>query len=201
MSIEPAGPSGVVRLAKLWLSYGHAPSEDAVRRIVILGNSGAGKSTLARKLGAKLALPVVHLDVLFYEPGWKSGDVERFRQGVAKALAGEAWIIDGNFLPLIGDLSLPRADEVIWLEQPRWLCLARSAWRCLDPRGRGRADLPAGCRDSLDGQTLNFIWTFDQAARRDIEQILATIVPGKPVRRLQGDREAAAFVARVREGC
>lgn len=165
-----------------------------MRRIVILGNSGTGKSTLARKLGAELRLPVVHLDVLFYGPGWKPGDVERFRQRVAGALASEAWIVDGNFLSLTGDLSLPRADTILWIEQPRWLSLARAAWRCIDPGGRSRPDLPDGCRDGLDRETLSYIWTFERAARRDIERVLERLVPGKPVRRLRGDREVAAFL-------
>ena len=165
-----------------------------MRRIVILGNSGSGKSTLARKLGAKLDLPVVHLDVLFYEPGWKAGDVERFRQRVADALAGDAWIVDGNFLSFTGDLSLPQADTILWLQQPRWLSLARAAWRCIDPRARRRADLPKGCRDGLDRQTLTYIWTFERVASRNIEQVLAQVVPGKPVGRLRGDRGVAAFL-------
>ena len=67
------------------------------RRILIIGNSGGGKSTLARQLGAKLGLPVIHLDVLFWKPGWvESGDVE-FREAVAAALSTPAWICDGNF--------------------------------------------------------------------------------------------------------
>ena len=41
-----------------------------MRRILIVGNSGGGKSTLAQKLGEKLTLPIVHLDVLFWKPGW-----------------------------------------------------------------------------------------------------------------------------------
>lgn len=36
-----------------------------MRRVLIIGNSGGGKSTLARRLGEKLGLPVIHLDVLF----------------------------------------------------------------------------------------------------------------------------------------
>ncbi len=165
-----------------------------MRRIVILGNSGAGKSTLARKLGAKLGLPVIHLDVLFYEPGWKPGASEVFRRRVTEALAGDAWIVDGNFLGLIGDLVLPRADTILWVEQPRWRSLARAAWRSIDRRGRDRADLPDGCRDSLDRETLSFIWTFDRVARRNIEHILAHQAPSKPVHRLRGDREVAAFL-------
>ena len=165
-----------------------------MRRIVILGNSGTGKSTLARKLGARLALPVIHLDVLFYEPGWKAGDIEHFRQQVAEALAGEAWIVDGNFLSFTGDLSLPQADTILWIEQPRWLSLVRAAWRSVDPRARRRADLPQGCRDGLNRETLAYIWTFERLASRHIEQVLEQVVPGKPVRRLRGDREVAAFV-------
>ncbi len=36
----------------------------------MLGNCGSGKSTLARQLGAGLGLDVVHLDALYWRPGW-----------------------------------------------------------------------------------------------------------------------------------
>ncbi|MDP2124712.1 MAG: topology modulation protein, partial [Parvibaculum sp.] len=49
-----------------------------MQRILVIGCSGGGKSTLARALGEKLALPVVHLDVLFWKPGWVESSYDEF---------------------------------------------------------------------------------------------------------------------------
>ncbi|HEY5008664.1 MAG TPA: hypothetical protein VII42_11705, partial [Caulobacteraceae bacterium] len=93
-----------------------------MRRIVILGNAGSGKSTLARRLGERLRLPVVHLDVLFWEPGWTEPDNEAFRTRVRAAIAGDDWISEGNYLSRTFDLRLPRAELVIWMDTPRLTC-------------------------------------------------------------------------------
>ncbi|MBP6879085.1 MAG: hypothetical protein KBC34_13765 [Phenylobacterium sp.] len=168
-----------------------------MRRVVILGNSGSGKSRLARALGVRLGLPIVHLDPLYYGPGWAHGDAGVFRRRVREALAGEAWIVDGAFLALVGDLTLPRAELVVWLQQPRWLALSRALGRCLDPRAAGRADLPAGCRDTPSREMLADIWTYETHARPDTERRLADLAPGVPLRRLQGDRAITAFVTEI----
>src|ERR1700722_5760624 len=95
------------------------------RRIVIVGCSGSGKSTLARKLARQLGLPVVHLDVLYYLPGWKKSSLAEFRARVAAAHGGDAWISEGNFASWTFAIRLSRADAIIALERPRWLCLWR----------------------------------------------------------------------------
>jgi adenylate kinase family enzyme len=97
------------------------------QRIVIVGCSGSGKSTLARKLGLRLGLPVVHLDVLHYLPGWKRASLAEFRARITEAHRGDAWISEGNFASWTFDIRLQRAEAVIMLERPRWLCLWRSA--------------------------------------------------------------------------
>src|SRR5579863_2517457 len=88
-----------------------------LRRVVILGGSGTGKSTLARELGQHIGLPVVHLDVLYWRPGWQEPDTAGFRARTAAAIAGDAWISEGNYRETF-DLRLPRADTVIILEAP-----------------------------------------------------------------------------------
>ena len=40
-------------------------------KIQIYGYSGSGKSTLAHDLGAKLELPVLHMDTVHFLPGWQ----------------------------------------------------------------------------------------------------------------------------------
>jgi hypothetical protein len=88
------------------------PLERSMRRIVVVGCAGSGKTSLALNLGRKLALPVVHLDVLYWLPGWKESDKASFRIRVADAIAGDDWVADGSFSELALDLTLSRADTV-----------------------------------------------------------------------------------------
>lgn len=167
-----------------------------MRRVVILGNSGSGKSRLARQLGRALDLPVVHLDPLYYGPDWTHGEPATFRRRLGKALAGDAWIVDGSFLSLVGDITLPRAQLVIWLEQPRWLALTRALRRCVGPAA-DRPDLPAGRRDTPSREMLAEIWRYDHCDRPEIERRLAQLAPPVEVRRLKGDRAVGALIAEM----
>jgi adenylate kinase family enzyme len=40
------------------------------RRVVVTGLAGSGKSTFAVALAARTGLPVIHLDLAFWKPGW-----------------------------------------------------------------------------------------------------------------------------------
>jgi len=52
-----------------------------MQRIAIFGAAGAGKSMLARQIGQILALPVIHLDRLCWEPGFASSRRSEVRIG------------------------------------------------------------------------------------------------------------------------
>ena len=93
-----------------------------MERIMIIGCGGAGKSTLARQLGEKLGLPVVHLDQLFWRPGWVNVSREEFDSLHREALAQERWIMDGNFDRTM-DARIKRCDTAFSLDFRRFACL------------------------------------------------------------------------------
>lgn len=166
-----------------------------MQRIVILGNAGSGKSTLARALGQHLNLPVVHLDTLFWEPGWVEPDGEQFRTRVREAITTDAWICEGNYARRTFDLRLPHADLIIWLDTPRLTCFTRVIRRSI--MNRPRPDLPAGCTEKLDRAFLTFlkfVWTFDRSYRPGIEKVRQSIRPEIPVVHLRGNRQITAFL-------
>jgi len=168
-----------------------------MERVVILGCSGTGKSTLARRLGAKTGLPVVHLDALFWEPGWRESDPAVFRQRVVEALAGGRWITDGIFNSKTFDLRLPQADLIVWIEQPLALRLWRVIWRALRHQGRTRPDMGPDCPEKIDLEFLKYIWNFDRKNRPRLEAAIARLAPTTPLVRLRGDREVARFLEGV----
>jgi adenylate kinase family enzyme len=169
-----------------------------MQRIVILGNAGSGKSTLARTLGSRLGLSVVHLDKLFWQPGWVEPDAEQFRDRVRAAVAGDSWVSEGNYARRTFDLRLPRADLVIWLDTPRRTCLWRVLVRSI--LNRPRADMAAGCEEQLDRAFLTFlqfVWQFDQGYRPGIDTVRMAINPQVPVVHLRDARQVAAFLQQV----
>ena len=168
----------------------------AVDRIAIVGCSGGGKSTLARKLGAKLGLPIVHLDVIFWLPGWKESDDARFRAKLEAALAGGRWITDGNFSRM-ADLHFAGAELIVWVDQPRMLCLRRALSRAIRMRGQSRIDMAEGCVERIDLPFLRYIWRWNAVTRPKIEAAIARHAPATPVVRLRSDREIAGWLDTV----
>ncbi|MFJ7313108.1 AAA family ATPase [Pseudomonas sp. NPDC098747] len=167
-----------------------------MQRIVILGNSGSGKSTLAREIGLRLGVPVVHLDPLFWENGWIEPENDIFRERVRQAIAGDAWVCEGNYSRRTFDLRLPRAELIIWLDTPRLTCLRRVIMRSAS--NRPRADLPAGCTERLDKaflEFLKFVWHFDRVNRPGIEVNRMAISPQVPVIHLRGMPQISTFLA------
>jgi len=167
-----------------------------MKRINILGNSGSGKTMLARIIGERLRIPVVHLDTLFWEPGWQEADASIFRQRTAAAISGEAWVCEGNYAAKTFDLRVPQAHLNIWLDTPRLLCALRVILRSTG--GRNRPDLPVGCEDAKLANTIGLVrdvWRFDAVRRGRVDAELARWTGTDTVLHLSGRQQIARFLA------
>lgn len=87
------------------------------RRIVVTGLAGSGKSTLALALASETGLPVVHLDLEFWKPGWTEPSESEWREKQQSVLADDAWIAEGNYHETL-DLRLEHAETVVVLDMP-----------------------------------------------------------------------------------
>jgi adenylate kinase family enzyme len=97
-----------------------------VTRIAIVSTASAtGKTTLGRELARRLELPFHELDALHHGPGWTEATAEELRAKVEPLVAGEGWVIDGNYWGKLGDLVLRHADVVVWLDLPMRVWLPR----------------------------------------------------------------------------
>lgn len=132
------------------------PLEALGPRIVICGPSNAGKSTLARALERKLGSPAVYLDLLRHLPNtdWELKPAEEFERLHAEAIAGERWVIEGNYFGRIGP-RLERATGIVFLGSEPVRGLARYARRTLFEKQRaGQID---GGTDRLKWAMAHFI--------------------------------------------
>jgi adenylate kinase family enzyme len=113
------------------------------RRVIVTGLAGSGKSTLSIALAANTGLPLIHLDLHFWKPGWIAPSEDEWREKQRVVLAGDAWIADGNYHETL-DLRLERADTVLFLDLPWWRCSGRALLRGFKMPG----ELPKGCEYS-----------------------------------------------------
>jgi adenylate kinase family enzyme len=142
-------------------------SGDVGRRIVVVGSTGAGKTSLATALASRLSIPHVELDALHWEAGWAPASTPAFRDRVSQALAGDAWVVDGNYAS-VRDLVWPRADSIVWLDYSLPLIMWRLTRRTVH-RIRTRHELWNGNRERLGtvfSRESLYVWVFKTHGKR-----------------------------------
>ncbi|MEM7668121.1 MAG: DNA topology modulation protein FlaR [Pseudomonadota bacterium] len=133
-----------------------------MQRIMIVGGPGSGKSTLARQLGEKTGLPVYHMDMIHWQPGWIERETDEKARLTREVHARQRWIFEGGFSDTYLDRAA-RADTLIWLDVAMWRRIVRVIRRMVLNRGKSRPDMPDGCPERLDREFLGFC---DSSGRR-----------------------------------
>jgi adenylate kinase family enzyme len=171
-------------------------SQPLPQRILIVGCGGAGKSTLAQQIGERLSLPVVHLDSIYWSPGWVETEKEAWLARLQEELSRPQWVMDGNYGATLEE-RLKHADALIYLDYPRWICLYRVVSRYIKHRGKTRPDMGPECPEQLDWVFLKWIWGYNKTRRPALLAKLDGTTGSTQIIRLQRPREAADFLTAI----
>lgn len=170
-----------------------------MNRILLLGSPGSGKSTLSRRIGSLLNLPVIHLDAYYWKPNWVATPDDEWAQIVEKLSREERWIIDGNYSRTM-DIRLGRADTVILMDTPTWLCIYRVIKRRIMYHKKTRPDLNEGCPEQLDLDFLKWVWKYRKRSRNNTLHKLEQLRHDKQIYIVNNRKQAEALLEKIKHG-
>ncbi len=163
---------------------------------MIIGNGGAGKSTLARKLHQITGLPLIHMDQHFWQANWVDRDRLEWKAFVEEQTEREEWIMDGNYGGTM-DIRLKKADTIIFLDRPNWLCIWRIIKRRLIYTGRTRPDMAEGCKERLTWAFVKYVFSYHKTRKPGILAKLATVKESQEVYILRNNKQIRNFLKEV----
>jgi adenylate kinase family enzyme len=169
-----------------------------VKRILVIGSGGAGKTAFSKQLGEILGLPVIHLDQLYWQPGWVKTEREEWVKKVDDLIAHPEWIIDGNFGGTLPQ-RIRRADTIILLDIPRIVCLWRVFKRTVTHYGRQRDEMPEGCPERFSWSFVRWIWNYPKKSKPAKLALLEKSSPEQRVVILGSNAHVHRFLAETKQ--
>lgn len=170
-----------------------------MKKIILIGCPGSGKSTMALRLHEITALPVVHLDRLWWLPGWQHATREDFDRKLLQELEKPEWIMDGDFSRTLPK-RLEYSDTVVFLDYPRRVCLWGVLKRVIRSYGKSRPDMGEDCPERFDFPFLRYIWNFRKKNEQNYLKMLEDL-NGQKVVILRSHREGERWMSQLKESC
>ncbi|MCI8589816.1 MAG: adenylate kinase [Clostridiales bacterium] len=159
-----------------------------MEKIIVIGCPGAGKSTFARGLRERTGLPLYYLDRIWHKPDRTNVSREEFDAQLKTMIAGERWIIDGNYIRTM-EMRLEACDTVFFLDYPLALCLAGVEARI----GKPREDMP-WIETEFDEEFKQWILDFSETQRPKIMDLIAKYQKEKHIMIFTSREEADQYL-------
>ena len=166
-----------------------------MKRVIVIGCGGAGKSTFSRNLSDKLDIPVYHLDKLFWNRGWISTPQDEFDNKIQELANRDKWIIDGNYIRTF-DMRAERADTIIFINMPTYVCFYRVIKRRVMYKDKSRPDMAEGCPEGIDFEFFKWVLTYNKKIRPRILEKLKKY-NDKTVIILNSEKEVKDFIEKL----
>jgi adenylate kinase family enzyme len=164
-----------------------------MRKILVIGSGGVGKTTFAKRLSNIINIDVIHLDTLYWNPGWVETPKTEWRKTVEALIERDSWIMDGNYSGTL-DIRIEACDTVIFLDLATWICLWRVVKRSIQYRNRNRPDMAEGCQERFNLNFILWVWNYKKRTRPKIVKLIEEN-PGKRIIWLQSNAEVERFLA------
>lgn len=163
-----------------------------MRRAIVIGCPGSGKSVFSRALHGITNLPLVHLDMLYWNADGTPVPREVFDARLAEVLSHDEWIIDGNFNRTM-EMRINACDCVFFLDYPTEVCVSG----VLDRRGKKRDDLPWVEPDTIDEDFMRTVREYQMNSRPTVLERIAKY-PDKEIHIFTDRAEAARYLEALR---
>ena len=161
-----------------------------MKRVIVIGCPGSGKSHFSKILQEKTALPLYHLDMIYWKADRTHLPKEEFRAKLRELLMEEAWIIDGNYNSTMEE-RLQACDTVFFLDYPVEVCLSGA----LERRGKVRTDMAwTEGENETDEEFLGFIRSYNEESRPNVLRLLEQH-PEKQAVIFHGREEATEYLS------
>ncbi|WP_420127915.1 hypothetical protein [Longimicrobium sp.] len=167
-----------------------------MRKVLVIGSSGAGKSVFAARLAERTGLPLIHLDAIYWKPGWVKTPKDEWARTVDRLLARDRWVMDGNYAGTLGQ-RLAACDTVVFLDLPRAVCLWRAVKRRIVHHRTARPDVAPGCSERLTWEFIRWIWAYPRTQRPRVLASLAALRPDQRAVVLRSDAEIDDFLRSI----
>lgn len=165
---------------------------------MIIGGGGSGKSTLAKSLGQATGLPVIHIDPMYWQAGWKQRPSEETVTLALEAIEDDEWIFEGNNSASM-QARLERADTIVFLDVGTLKRLWRIILRTIKYYGRTRPDMAEGCPERFSWHFLKFVAGYAHDGRVRAMKFVANALRDKKVYHLRNNRDVRLFLNSVRK--
>jgi adenylate kinase family enzyme len=170
-----------------------------MRRVVVIGIAGAGKSRLATALSEATGIDVIHLDALYWRPGWVPTPEAEWEAFQRRELERDEWIVEGLHETTV-HLWLDAADTVVLFDISPLASIWRVTRRRLVRTDPG-PDIPAGCEPApfhrAAAKFLLYLWEYRRRTRAELFAELDTPRPGRRVVVLRSERDVQAFLGKL----
>ena len=141
---------------------------------------------------------MIHLDRYFWKPGWVVTEREIWREEVKELVAGDRWIIDGNYDGSL-DIRIPPCDTIIHflISRPGY-ALWRIFKRVVTTYNKVRDDLGEGCPEHFDWEFTKWVSSFNRKIRPRITSYVEMYKNEKEIIVLNNPSEVESFLNNFR---